>query len=488
MGNKSDSLCIIRQPISFTPDSSRVITKFFYPGTENRIANIIQRILLLSKSKTSEILEETIDNFSSRHNDIRRVFKNNFDKIGYKINEDLSLDQKLLIGSYFTMEYSIESAALFNPSIVPHPDQGKLKAGELRVIISFRAVGEGHISSIVFRMAILKANGNIQIVEKSDLVEYANISPNSRYNKTNFIYKLKEIAGYDSIKEVLDNLLDNFSFDEMTESIEIFKEHKQKLSPLQNKAISTLIWLAKSNYEIEFNKDLRLSGRVLFPNSTNEIKGLEDARFVHFKNADGSEKYYATYSAYNGVTVLPQLLETKDFFQFRISTLTGHGAQNKGMALFPEKINNKYAMISRSDNENLYILFSDDVNHWEDPILLREPEFYWEFFQIGNCGSPLKTEDGWLLLTHGVGPVRTYSLGALLLDINDPKRVVGVLKDPLLVPLESERNGYVPNVVYSCGSIIHGDYLVIPYAVSDSKSSIAKVKLRDLLNFLEPVS
>lgn len=486
MSGKSKSLNIIRQSLIFAPDSSRVITKKFSPGTEERIASIIDRILLLNKKQTEEILKETIGKFSNRHNDIERIFKDNFDRIEYTIDEIISLEKKLLIGSYFTMEYSIESVALFNPSIVPHPDQNKLNEGELRIIISFRAVGEGHMSSIVFRKGVIKANGNVVIDEKSGLVENAIITPDKKYNKVNFVYKLKDINCYDLVSKILDNLLDPFTFDELVESIKIFKKQNQ-IKSLHNEAIDTLIWLAKSNYEIQFNKNLSLSGRVIFPNSKNERKGLEDARFVHFKDEDGSERYYATYSAYNGITTLPQLIETEDFSHFKISTLNGSGSQNKGMALFPEKINGKYAIISRYDNENLYILFSDNVRYWNNPVLLREPEFYWEFFQIGNSGSPLKTDKGWLLLTHGVGPVRTYCLGALLLDLNDPAKVIGALKNPLLVPLESERNGYVPNVVYTCGAIIHNDYLVIPYAVSDSQSSIAKIKLDDVLNCMEIV-
>jgi len=492
---KLDSIQVDKQLIRFAPDDTRVITKLFSPGNNERIQKIINRVLGLNDEKLLEILEQTLRNFSNRHKDIKRIFKDNFDRI---INEtdipvvlkeslsDLPLNKKLLIGSYFTMEYSIESAALFNPSIVEHPDQGILKKGRKRVIISFRAVGEGHLSSIVFRKGIIKENGNITLDKDSALVEDGNIIPNYTYNKKNFILKLKEISKYDLVKEILDELLDVFNDDELKESIKIFKKKNNHLSQEHHQAIETLLWLADSTYEVQFNKDLSLSGRVIFPRSRTEINGLEDARFVVFREDDGTKKYYATYAAYDGHTILPQLIETDDFVHFRISTLIGSGSQNKGMALFPEKINGKYAIISRNDNENLFIMFSDNIRYWENPVQIRIPTFYWEFFQIGNCGSPIKTNKGWLLLTHGVGPVRTYCIGALLLDLKNPTKVIAQLEDPLLFPYEKERDGYVPNVVYSCGAIIHKSYLVVPYAMSDTRSGIAKINLNTILNSMTP--
>ncbi|HES58989.1 MAG TPA: glycosidase, partial [Caldithrix sp.] len=284
-----------------------------------------------------------------------------------------------------------------------------------------------------------------------------------------------------------DNLLDEFTYDELVESIERFKKKKSKKkkkigtsAPRYLQALEILEWLAVSTYSVEFKPDLPLSGRVIFPLSINDRKGLEDARFVRFTNSDSKVKYYATYTAYNGITILPQLIETEDFCSFKISTLNGSGSQNKGMALFPEKINGKYAMISRNDNENLFIMYSDDVRFWERPKLLKEPEVYWEFFQIGNSGPPLKTKKGWLLLTHGVGPVRTYCVGAILLDLKNPEKVLGVLEEPLIVPEENERDGYVPNVVYSCGAIIHKACLIVPYAMSDTRSGIAKFNLEQI--------
>ncbi len=487
--NECIGINIRKELINFSPDDSRVITKFFTPGNNSREYNIISRVLTLSEDELKKILAQTIARFEHRHRNIKRVFKDNFERINTEGDLSmLSLNQKLLIGAYFTMEYSIESAALFNPSIVPAPYQDS-NSDILNVIISFRAVGEGHISSIVFRKGLINKEGILDVETKSATVEQAKIIPHHTYQKESFISKLKELKSYDLVKDIFDNLLDEFTYKELLESIARFKKKKEKKKrkiisekvPRYIQTIEVLEWLAESTYSVQFEKGLDISGRVLFPMSKNDSKGLEDARFVQFVDNKGDKRYYATYTAYNGRTILPQLIETEDFANFKITTLNGNGSQNKGMALFPEKIKNKYAMISRNDNENLFIMFSDDIYYWEKPQLIKEPELYWEFFQIGNSGSPLKTEKGWLLLTHGVGPVRTYYLGAVLLDIENPQKIIARLKEPLLMAGENERDGYVPNVVYSCGAIIHNKRLIIPYAMSDTRSGIASLLLEDLL-------
>ena len=324
MTNKILPIAVKKQLLHFTPDDSRVVTRFFTPGNLKRIENIFDRILLLSADEVKKILGLTLKNFSKRHRDIKRIFKDNFDQISKSISLDIdfSLEQKLLIGSYFTMEYSIESAALFNPSIVIHPEQFESDSKRLKVILSFRAVGEGHISSIVFRRGILKNNGDLLVQKKSALVERVDRIPNPSYHKNDFILKLKELDSFDALKRIMDNLLDKFSFQELKEAIDLFRKvKKSKNKNISNKvenAIETLIWLANANYEIKFSLDLDISARVIFPVSNNEIKGLEDARFVFFKNGNGNGKhvYYATYTAYNGVTALPQLIETSDFCFF----------------------------------------------------------------------------------------------------------------------------------------------------------------------------
>ncbi|UCH66141.1 MAG: glycoside hydrolase family 130 protein [Ignavibacterium sp.] len=482
MNIPSSPINVYRENLSFDPDQTKVITRFFQPSKE-RQDNIIQRIMKLSDNEVDQILKITIANFSDRHDNIKRIFKTNFDKLNIEI--DLSLERRLLIGSYFTMEYAIETASLLNPSIVPHPDQNEVEEDEKRVIMSFRAVGEGHMSSIVFREGIIKANGSLFIEQDNSKLELGKINDDLLYNKKDFVLKLKEINSYESVKSILNNLLEKFSYAELKESTGRFINKYKNDKSFNSEAIETLIWFAKSNIEIEFDEERDLSGRVIFPRSKGEIKALEDARFVQFQEVDGSTKYYATYTAYDGRNILPQLVETKNFYRFKNNTLMGGGSQNKGMALFSERIKGEYVMLSRNDNENLFLMYSNRINYWEKPILLRMPTFYWEFYQIGNNGSPLKTEEGWLVLTHGVGPVRTYCIGAILLDLDNPNKIIKATREPILFPIENERDGYVPNVVYSCGSIIHKEYLIMPYAVSDTRSGVAKFNLKELLTCME---
>ena len=476
------SVTVHRGKLSFNPDFKKVITRFFQPDRK-RQEHIINRILALPEKEVDVILKQTIANFTNRHEDVKRLFKDNYDKLD--IEQDLSLERRLLIGSYFTMEYAIETAALLNPSIVSHPIQDLKNSKDLRVILSFRAVGEGHMSSIVFREGILHSNGILDVDLQTCKLERGKVNEDHLYEKADFIVKLEEIGAFGSVRTIMDNLLYSFTFGELKESVRRFiRSHKDE--PDFNKdALDTLVWYAKNNCEVEFDEELSLSGRVIFPRSKGELKALEDARFVQFKNGNGSFTYYATYTAYDGFNILPQLLETKNFYRFKIITLMGKGSKNKGMALFPEKINGRYAMLSRNDNENLYLMYSDNINFWENPVRIKEPQFYWEYFQIGNNGSPLKTKEGWLVLTHGVGPVRTYSIGAMLLDLEDPSKVIKVTKNPILYPEENERDGYVPNVVYSCGSIIHNNHLVMPYAISDTRSGVATFNLKELLDAME---
>jgi len=476
---------VYRQEVSFLPDQSRVITKLF-DLDKVRIYKVFDRILNLSDKERDIILKQILANFKERHKNVKRIFKDNFDEVtkhlDITIYNELPLEKKLLIGAYFTLEYSIESAALFNPSIVPHPFQNPLDLDkdELKVSISFRAVGEGHMSSVVFRSGILDKNGDIRMDPISHRVEMAKIIHSAEYSAEDFAMKLKDMGQYDCVKEVFDELLDSFTVEEMQYSLKLFRE-KHSPSKKQELAIDTLYWIVRSNYEMEFSENSDLSERVIFPRSTTDIRAIEDARFVAFNEEEGDITYYAPYTAYNGLTILPQLIETKDFYRFRIRTMTGAGSQNKGIAMFPEKINGKYAIISRNDSENLYIMYSDNETYWDKPVLLREPTYYWEFIQIGNSGSPIKTEKGWLLLTHGVGPMRIYVIGAILLDLKDPSKVIAELQEPLLIPMESERNGYVPNVVYSCGAMLHNDWVVMPYAASDTRSGIVKFKLQEIL-------
>ncbi|HSF55126.1 MAG TPA: glycoside hydrolase family 130 protein [Algoriphagus sp.] len=467
-------------------NSSRVITRAHIPDIP-RIPKIIGRVLNLSEEKAEEILHSVNNHFISRHKNIEAIFRGNYDKISLYIKEVPlpSTTKQLLIGALFTMEYSIESAALFNPSMVPHPDQSGVAEGCLRFILSLRATGEGHISSIVFRSGILKEDCTFLIDPVSEFLETPKIRHDQSYDTNLFQTKLRNMnIGDDIMRLVFSDLPAKFTFAQL----------KYKISSLQilekgnlnKEALKNINWLADSNYFIKFDAKNDISERVIFPLSENENRGIEDARFVRFMENGEEPIYYATYTAYNGICILPQLLMTKDFLNFDILTLNGKAVQNKGMALFPRKINGKYVMLSRQDGENNYIMFSDNMHFWDSATLIQEPELPWEFFQIGNCGSPIELKEGWLVLTHGVGAMRQYSIGAMLLDLEDPSKVIARLEEPLLTPNEEEREGYVPNVVYSCGGLVHQDTLIIPYAMSDISSGISSVKLNDLLACMVP--
>ena len=460
----------------------------FYPSTDDIARRIVARVLALSAEDVVRLLSQVLGEFADRHGHVEKFFCNRFTQVRHYLGEtwETSSERQALIGAHFTHEYSPESTALFNPSIVPHPEQTGLPKGALRFLLSLRATGEGHISSIAFRMGIISAQHRITITPPVSLVTEPERVPDVGYEKALFARKLQE-AGLqdDSCRRVLDHLPERFTLDELHR---VLAEMRQRADPADSTVERTargILLLAESNYEVNFAPGSSPAQRVLFPSAPSQSNGIEDARFVRFHNDDGSFTYYATYTAYDGKITLPQLLETPDFLRFKFSTLNGPAVQNKGMALFPRKINGQYAMLSRQDDENLLLMFSDNVRFWQTPRLLLAPAQPWEFVKIGNCGSPIETEAGWLVLTHGVGAMRKYCLGAFLLDLNDPTRVLGRLREPLLSPNEAEREGYVPNVVYTCGALLHGRELVIPYAMSDYATSFATVSLDQLLAAME---
>lgn len=474
-----------RKNLNFLPDSSRVVARYFMNG-DLRTRNLLFRIFLMTEAQVRESLEQTLREFANRHRNISRVFLRHCENIrgiieSMDINfNSISEEQKMLIGSYCTMEFSLESAAFFNPSMIEDFDQLYLRKGETRVIISFRATGEGHISSLVFRRGILDADNNLRLSRIGDSIDKAEIYRKQLYDKSQFIKRLKEMRIDEQYtKGIMDSLPDRFEYYVLKNTISNLMKDPD-LSAGQRIALEEITWLIESFYDIQFHKDSDLTERVIFPISDSESNGIEDARFVRFEEEDGSMTVYATYTAYNGHTILPKLISTKDFYTFRIMPLRGNGAQGKNLALFPKKINGKYAMLSRVDGVNNYLMYSDRTAVWDNPQLIQEPKFTWEFTQIGNCGSPLWTENGWLVITHGVGPMRRYSIGASLFDLDDPSKEIGRLEEPLLMPLEEERNGYVPNVVYSCGSMIHNGFLILPYAVSDYSSTYAVVDMEEL--------
>ncbi len=471
-------------------DSSRVITRLHLPDDPQRSAKIIQRILDMSNETAETVFAQVMFDFSDRHKNINEVFEQHFNKVKDYIVGGIYLSEtkKSLIGAYFTMEYSIESAAIFNPSIIPHPDQSNLRIDSLRFIMSLRATGEGHLSSIVFRSGVLDSKNTVLLDPISEYVVTPEVHLDPVYDLNLFRLKLHEMgADNDVVRHLLTQLLDTFSYHGLKRNIEALQATPLFPVERQNKTFEIIYWLANSNYEVYFEPKHVISERVIFPTSKIESRGIEDARFVQFYNDDGQVTYYATYTAYNGVSILPQLIETKDFTHFKISTLNGDAVHNKGMALFPRKIQDRYVMLSRQDGENNRIMFSDNIHFWQESEIIQEPTQPWEFIQLGNCGSPLETSEGWIVLTHGVGPMRQYSIGAILLDIDNPANIIAYLNEPLLVPHGKEREGYVPNVVYSCGSLIHNNELIIPYAMSDVMSGFATVKVDDLLRCMQTV-
>ncbi len=472
-------------------DASRVITRLHLPDGAYRIPKIIQRIVALPDTTAEDLLAQIMLDFSERHRDIKRVFGLHLNKVKDYVPRDTVLSEttRALIGAYFTMEYSIESAALFNPSIVPHPDQSQLDKGSLRFIMSLRATGEGHVSSIVFRSGHLDQDNTILFDPISDYVETPDLQLDPVYDRHLFQLKLNEMTASNEVTaHLLNQLPENFTHNGLKNKIEALRSNPVFPIAHQNETFEIMYWLANSNYEMSFRPDNRISERVIFPVSENESRGIEDARFVKFIDDNGEVTYYATYTAYNGLKILPQLMETKDFIKFNILTLNGKAVQNKGMALFPRKIDGSYIMLSRQDGENNHIMFSDNIHFWQKSEIIQEPTRSWEFIQIGNCGSPLETDAGWIVLTHGVGPMRQYCIGAMLLDLENPAKIIARLEEPLLTPREEEREGYVPNVVYTCGAIIHNGDLVIPYAMSDIISGIATVGVSELINCMHTVA
>ncbi|MBB5634966.1 putative GH43/DUF377 family glycosyl hydrolase [Pedobacter cryoconitis] len=481
-------ISVERKPVKLYPDPKRVIARFFFNGDE-RAKEVIKNVISLSHQQVFDIISPILQEYSKRHRNITKILKRHCKKVKHCIElaginyDSLNDYQELLIGSYFTHEYSIESAAFFNPSVVEDPDQTNLVEGHKRLIISFRAVGEGHISSVVFRRALIDDAGNIIVDPSGNYIVEAEVARNTIYNKKLFLKKASDaLIDLTILNRVGSHLDEKFDYEALTKTVLEFKEQEQDDS--LKIEYDKVIWLSDTYHEFYFSKDTDISDRVIYPISEFERKGIEDARFVRFVKDDGSIMYYATYTAFDGRMILPKLLQTVDFYDFKVSPLHGSGAQNKNLALFPRKINGKYAMLSRIDGWNNYLMYSDRLTVWDHPVMIQQPKFPWEFCQIGNCGSPIETKAGWLILTHGVGPMRKYCIGATLLDLDDPSKVIGRLPEPLVMPNNDEREGYVPNVLYSCGSIIHNGELIIPYGLSDYCASFASVNVDLLLEKL----
>lgn len=422
-----------RQAFHLRPDPSRVVVRPFKPATEPRDLNptdktranhIVDRVLSMAPELVLSQLDEVLQSFLGRHRNLMQIFEARADEmeIAFAPHTPFSQETRRLVGAYFVHEYSFEAAALFNPSIVTHPDQTGVEPGAKRFILSLRAVGEGHISSLTFRSGIIAADGSVTVEPTARLASLPTL-------------------------------------------------------------LTPLVYGEDKPVDLAFRPEEELSERVIFPVTASQSNGIEDARFVEFDDG-GKKTFYATYTAYTGRAIRSELLETHDFVKFRLSPLKGDAANNKGMALFPRKIGGKYAMIGRQDNENLHLIYSEDLYTWNGGKAILRPQFPWEYVQLGNCGSPIELDEGWLLLTHGVGPVRRYAIGAVLLDKKDPSRVLARSREPLVRPEPSDRSGYVPNVVYTCGGMRHGERIILPYAVSDTFSAMATIKIDALLETL----
>ena len=485
-----DSIQVRRSGVIIEPDLRRVLLRPFTPGDSQRVVRIIERVMSLTEDQVGVLLDEVSAEFSKRHQHIRKIFLERFEQVRDMLpaGAQLSDQRRLLIGSYFLAEYSLEAAALFNPSIVPHPDQTDLPAGALRFIMSLRATGEGHISSITFRTGIIHTDHRIEVSKPTGFLTEPRQTPNPVYEKGLFGRKLVELGLTGEFAfRVMNKIGESFTLEELRISLQTEQFRLPDGMGREDQNAAQGIWmLARSNYEVQFHPDQELSERIIFPATPSQRNGIEDARFVRFQNEDGTHRYYATFTAYDGRVVMPELVETSNFLLFRFITLNGPAAQNKGMALFPRKINGLYAMLSRQDNENIYLMFSDNVHFWNKRQVLLKPEFPWELVQLGNCGSPIETDAGWLVLSHGVGPMRKYCIGAFLLDRDDPGKVIGRLREPLLKPNENEREGYVPNVVYTCGALLYHGELIIPYGLADHATGFATVPLSEVLAAMQP--
>jgi predicted GH43/DUF377 family glycosyl hydrolase len=470
--------------IFFRPNSNRVLNRPSIPREVGGVSGIIVRALSFTEAEVEALLASMHAEFENRHPSLERSWRTQFESVrAYLPNEEsLSERRRLLIGAFFTKEYTIESASLSNPSIVPHPDQTDLGGEDLRFILTLRSIGEGHISSIEFRSGVIRENHPIEMDKTSTLVTAPDVDSDPKLPKSIFLHKLRERGLENNWSRTVMNSLDvTFTRTQLDGSMQRASRQSDLHTENVQKSMLYMRRLVESNYDISFSPSVALSERVIFPVSLNEINGMEDARFVRFIDEDKSATYYASYTAYDGRMILPQLIETTDFLHFRIRTLNGPVIRNKGMALFPRRIDGHYAMLSRYDDQNVYLLLSDDLYFWSDPQLLLRPVQPWECVKIGNCGSPIETDAGWLVLTHGVGPMRKYCISAVLLDLEDPLKVIGRLNEPILQSDANQTNGYVPNVVYTCGALVHGGRLVLPYGLNDTATTIATIELGSLL-------
>ena len=482
----------VRRWLRVAPNSSRVITTMFVPGQEgyerqdSRTAAVLARVLALDEEEAQAALDDVLVRFEGRHRDLLAVFRHHASEVADRLQPDYELTDahRLLLGATFTSEYAIEGASLCNPSIVAHPDQSDVPVDGLRFVMSVRAIGEGHRSSIGFRVGTIDTAGH-PTFDPAPLFATVGTSEPVSLEAVALQSELHRLDSYgEDADYILHALGPRFTLKELNERLG--KLHVN-LTTRQGamRATDVLRAIAERSYEVVFADEIPLAERVLWPTVGAERQGMEDARFARFTDDDGRVTYYATYTAYDGANIVQQLLETADFKTFTSSPIVGAAATNKGLALFPRRIHGRFAALSRWDRDTNSIAFSDNPRHWPRATPCQGPTRAWEMVQLGNCGSPIETDAGWLVLTHGVGPMRTYSVGAILLDIDDPTIVLSQLPSPLLTPSVDEQDGYVPNVVYSCGALVHAGTLVLPYGISDAAIGVASMAMSDLLGALD---
>ncbi len=483
---------VTRSPQRLAADRSRVVTRLFVPGQEgferqdSRAGAVLARILALDEDEVRASLDDVVTRFDGRHRDLVGTFRRHAREVADRLDpaRDLSESRMLLLGAVFTNEYAIEGAAICNPSMVAHPDQTGTPLGGLRFVMSVRGIGEGHRSSIGFRTGVVDGAGDVTIDDPAPFATVGAVVPTLldgavMRRELGRLHCAGEAADY-----VLDALGDRFTRADLDEQLDKLQTHRRTRGHAAE-TISQIRTIAERTYGIEFADDSLLSERVLYPAMSAEAAGMEDARFVRFVDDDGSVTFYASYTAYSGSHISQQLLETEDFRFFTSTPMVGPAAADKGLALFPRRIRGRFAAMCRSDRESNSIAYSDHPFEWTDSVRCQRPVRAWEALQLGNCGPPIETEAGWLVLTHGVGPMRTYRIGAMLLDLEDPTRILGQLRQPLLSPAADEQDGYVPNVVYSCGALVHGGTFVLPYGIGDAAIGVATAPLGELLSALE---
>ena len=489
MSGRPDGPLVRRTDDVLRPDPARVISRPFLPGQEivearrsSRSSAVLERVLALSDTEVDDTLERTLRSYGSRHRDLAATWDARFPLVAHLVDDAASLSpaRRRLVGATFSSEYALEAAALFNPSMVAHPDQSGLPLGAVRFVMTVRAVGEGHVSSVEFRTGTV--DGDLVCFDDPGvLVGGPQLVPTT-YRRAVFVQQLAALEGDDGDAEVLAAALpEQFGREELDRAMSVLRASAAMGATRLQLSIQRLEWIAACNYTVEFESEWGLGERVLLPTSPAESHGLEDVRLVRHTDDDGSVEYRGIYTAFDGVRVAPQLLRTVDFHTFHVAQLSGTAATDKGMALFPRPVGGRAFALSRHDRESNSLAESDDGVRWDVVTTLQVPQRPWELVQLGNCGPPVETRDGWLVLTHGVGPMREYSIGALLLNLEDPRKVIGQLDEPLLTPTADERDGYVPNVLYSCGALLHDDTLVLPYGCSDASIRVALVHVPQLL-------